>query len=212
MLRRRFCLRLSRRLVFPLIVILWVLFVLYPNPGNLVVTAQRIAGPSPNPLAVAPLADNMPSDPAAIEGAVKGLIPYSCDWEVYGMPWYCPTVEQVLEKGKGDCKARALVLASILEVKEIHYTMNYSLVHVWVEYEDREVSASESEEVKLYKQDPVTGEKSVQIPSISSKAIWDEFLDSLWRPMPVARKVLLFCGLAALVWLRLRHWKRIVGT
>ncbi|MFC1999330.1 transglutaminase domain-containing protein [Chloroflexota bacterium] len=188
------------------------MFVLYPNPGNLVATGQRIFNPSPDPDAVASLAETMPSDAEAIKIAVKEMIPFSCDWETYGMPWYCPTVPQVLEKAKGDCKARALVLASILEAKGIPCTINYSTVHVWVEYENKEVSASENDEVKLFQQDPVTGERSVGIPSISSTAIKNEFLDTLWRPMPMTRKALLFCGLAVLVWLRLRHWKRVLGT
>jgi len=211
MFARRFWLRLSRRLIFPLLALLWILFVLYPNPGNLVVTGQRIFNPSPEPQAVALLAETMPSDPVAIESAVKGMIPYSCDWETYGMPWYCPTVPQVLEKAKGDCKARALVMASILEAKGIPCTINYSTVHVWVDYENREASASENEDVKLFQQDPVTGQRSVGIPSISSTAIKNEFLDNFWRPMPTTRKALLFGGLVVLIWLRLRHWKRVLG-
>ena len=212
MFARRFWLRLSRRLIFPLLALLWILLVLYPNPGNLVVTGQRIVSPSPDPDAVASLAESMPSDAAAIESTVKGMIPFSSDWKTYGMPWYCPTVPQVLEKAKGDCKARALVLASILDAKGIPYTINYSVTHVWVEYESKKVSASENDEVKLFQQDPVTGERSVGIPSISSTAIKNEFLDTLWRPMPTTRKALLFGGLVVLIWLRLRHWKRVVGT
>ncbi|GAG43530.1 unnamed protein product, partial [marine sediment metagenome] len=109
--------------------------ILYPNPLNLVTSVQRIVNPNVDPVAVASLSKDMPSDPAAIERAVDQQIPYSYDWETHGMPWYLPSVEEVVQKGKGDCKARALVLASVFEAKEIPYTLNLSPIHVWVEYE-----------------------------------------------------------------------------
>jgi len=54
------------------------------------------------------------------------------------MPWYCPTIKKVLERGEGDCKARALVLASVLEAKNIPYQVHSSPIHVWVDYEGKQ--------------------------------------------------------------------------
>lgn len=70
-----------------------------------------------NPSAVEFMLDDLPSDPVAIESAVLARISYRLDWELYKMPWYLPTVEEVLERGEGDCKARALVLASVWKRK-----------------------------------------------------------------------------------------------
>lgn len=81
--------RVFRR-YFPLIFILWILFVLYPNPLNLIISIQR--------------ALNFDADPEDIEKAVLAKIPYRCDWELYSMPWYCPTIEEVLERGEGIAK------------------------------------------------------------------------------------------------------------
>jgi len=209
---KRLLMRLLRRLVFPVLVILWIWLVLYPNPANLVFSVQRIFDPNVDPEAAAPLAAQMPPDPEAIEEAVLEIVPYSYDWQTYGMPWYCPTVEQILDKGKGDCKARALLLASLLEAKGIPYTLNYSPVHVWVHYESKQPTVSENDQVSFYTQDPETGERSWHMPSIPFRAIWDEFCDDLWWPMPVARKVLLFIGLILLVWLRIRHWNWVKGV
>ena len=104
------------RRYFPLVFVLWILFVLYSNPLNLIISIQRVL--------------NFDADPAAIEKAVLAIIPYRYDWELYGMPWYCPTIEEVLARGKGDCKARALVLASVLEAKSIPYQVYSSPMHM----------------------------------------------------------------------------------
>jgi len=109
------------RRYFPLIFILWILLVFYPNPLNLVISIQRVLNFDADPNAVSFMLNDLPSDAVDIERAVLGRVPYHYDWEVYGVPWYCPTVEQVLERGEGDCKARALVLASVLEAKNITY-------------------------------------------------------------------------------------------
>jgi len=90
---------------FPLIALLWIFLVLYPNPFNLIPSLQRIFNPDIDPVSVEPLSRDLPSDPVAIESAVLQQIPYCYDWEIYGMPWYLPTVEEVLERGEGDCKA-----------------------------------------------------------------------------------------------------------
>ena len=207
MLRGHFWKRVFRR-YFPLPVFLWILLILYPNPLNLVTSVQRIVNPNVDPVAVASLSKDMPSDPAAIERAVDQQIPYSYDWETHGMPWYCPSVEEVLQKGKGDCKARALVLASLFEVKNIPYTLNLSPIHVWVHYEEKKETPSENPGVKFYEQDPETGERSFKVPEIPVNDVMDSFEQGFWEPMPEVRKALLLCGLTSLIGLRLRWSKR----
>ena len=193
--------RVFRR-YFPLWLVLWILFVLYPNPLNLFISVQRIFGFDADPGAVEFMVDNFPSDPAAVEEAVLEKIPYRYDWEVYDVPWYFPTADEVLGKGEGDCKARALILASILEAKNIPYRVNLSPIHIWVDYEDKRETSIENAEVKFYQEDPETGERWFQFPDIGLGEVMDSFWQGFWNPMPEVRKALLLLGLVALVTVR----------
>lgn len=183
------------RRYFLLFVIFWILFVLYPNPLNLIVSMQRVFSPDIDLDAVEPLLANLPSAPTAIEKKVVERIPFCYDWEVHGMPWYFPTTKAVLEKGKGDCKARAIVLASIFEGKHIPYRINCSPIHVWVEYEGKTETSLENPRVKFYQQDPETGEKFFQIPDIGLREVMDSTWQGFWDPMPDGRKTLLLSGI-----------------
>lgn len=199
------------RIVLPLflLILLWILLVLYPNPWKLVISIQRGIDPNIDPAAVETLAEDLPSDPVAIERAVlQQLIPYSHDWEVYNIPWYVPTVEEALEKGRGDCKARALVLASILEVKNIPYHLNWSPNHVWVQYESKKETSLENPRVKFYRHDPETGDRSFQLPRIPFADVWESFLDGFWSPMPGLRKAFLVCGPVVLITLRFTWFEK----
>ena len=194
--------RASRRVFrryFPLIFILWIVFVLYPNPLNLIISIQRVINFDTDPAAVESILGDLPSDPADIEKAVLAMIPYRHDWELYGMPWYCPTVEQVLEKGKGDCKARALVLASVLQAKNVTYQVRSSPMHIWADYEGKNETSTENAQVEYYQYDPETGERRFQIPQIKLREAMDYFGDAFWDPMPDSRKALLISGLSALI-------------
>jgi hypothetical protein len=187
---------------FPLLLVLWILFVLYPNPLNLPLSIERVFDPDIDPGAVEPMAGDFPSAPADIEKAVLERIPYRYDWEVYSVPWYFPTVGEVLEKGQGDCKARALVLASILELRNIPYRVNLSPIHVWVDYEGKEETSIENAKVKFYQQDPETGERWFQFPEIDLREVMDSLWEGFWLPMPDGRKALLLSGLLVLVGVR----------
>jgi len=187
------------RRYFPLFVILWILFVLYPNPLNFVISIHRSANLGVDPGAVEFMLADLPSEPAAIERAVVTRIPYSYDWEVYGMPWYFPTIEQVLEQEKGDCKARALVLASVFEAKGIPYLINWSPMHIWVEYEDKKETQIENPDVKFYQRDADTGERRVQVPQIEVRQVADSARRGFWASMPAGRKALLISGLVVLI-------------
>jgi hypothetical protein len=158
------------------------------------------------------LAD-LPSDPVAIEEAVLARISYRLDWELYRMPWYFPTVQEVLEHGQGDCKARALVLASVLEAKGIPNQLISSLIHVWVDYEGKQENPLENAQVEFYRYDPETGERQFRIPEIGLGTVMDSWRQQLWTPMPTDRRVLLISGSLALIAARviLRKKKLVSG-
>jgi hypothetical protein len=187
------------RSYFPVFLILWILFALYPNPLKLIISIQRVFNLDVEPGAVEFMLNDFPSAPAAIEEAVLARIPYHYDWELYGVPWYFPTIKEVLQKGKGDCKARALVLASIFEARNIPYRVNLSPIHIWVDYEGRDETSIENAKVKFYQQDPETGESWFQFPEIKLRESMDSIWRSFWRPMPGGRRALLISGLLALV-------------
>lgn len=192
------------RRYFVLVLLLWILFVLYPNPANLIISIERVINPPIDLISVRPLSQELTiTEPAAIEMKVQERILYRYDWEVYGMPWYFPTVTKILENGEGDCKARALILASILEDKEIPYHINCSPIHMWVEYAGKGQTTLENADVRFYQQDPQTGERAFRLPDIPFSDILDSFKESFWEPMPTVRKVLLVFGLPALVIIRL---------
>jgi len=199
------------RRYFPLILILWILFVLYPNPLNLIISIHRATDFGADPGAVQFMLNDLPSDPAAIEKAVLARIHYRYDWEVYSMPWYCPTVEQVLEKGEGDCNARALVLASILEAENISYQLHLSPIHVWVTYEGKNETSMENTQVEYFQYDPQTGKRRFQIPHIALNKVMNSFWQSFWGAMPDVRKVLLISGVFSLVAARVVLRKRRVA-
>jgi len=152
--------------------------------------------------------NDLPSDPADMEKAVLAKIPYRHDWEVYSMPWYCPTIEQVLERGEGDCKARALVLASVLEAKSISYQVHSSPTHIWVDYENKQETSIENTQVEFYQYDPETGERQFQIPHIGLSKVTNSFWQAFWDTMPDSRKALLISGLLALIAARVILRKR----
>lgn len=115
------------------------------------------------------------------------------------MPWYCPTVEQVLERGEGDCKARALVLASVVEAKNITYQIQSSPMHIWVEYGGKNETSIENTRVECYQYNPETGERQFKMPDIGLGRLTDYWQQQFWTPMPDGRKALLVSGLLGLI-------------
>lgn len=193
---------------FPLVLVLWVCFVLYPNPLGLARSIRRLATPSVDPAAVESLAATLPSDPAAIEEGVLQSLPYRYDWQLYGMPWYFPTVDEALNKSAGDCKARAIVLASVLEAKGIPYQIRSSPIHVWVEYEGKAASPLEDPGAGFYQVNPGTQTRSLRLPTISLGEFASTTWQGFWPPMPFARKTILLSGLALLLAVRIA-WPRL---
>jgi hypothetical protein len=187
------------RKYFPLIFILWILFVLYPNPLNLIISIHRVLSFDTDPGAVEFMLNDLPSDPADIEKAVLSRISYRYDWELYGMPWYFPTVKEVLERGAGDCEARALVLASVLEAENISYQVEASPTHIWVDYAGKNETSIENSQVEYYQYDPETGERRFQISHIRLSDVVNSFWQDFWVLMPSGRKALLISGLLVLI-------------
>jgi hypothetical protein len=178
---------------------LWVLLVLYPNPFNIVISVHRVFNLDIDPVAVEPILQGLPTEPAAIEQEILRRIPYRYDWELHGMPWYFPRTARIIEKREGDCKARAVVLASVFERLDIPYRINSSFVHVWVEYENKAETAFENPRAKFYQQDPETGKRWFQLPEIEWQLWFDSTVEGLWTVMPLFRKVLLVVGIALIV-------------
>ena len=190
---------------FLLLVVLWVLLVLYPNPTKLVLSIKRVFNPEIDTAAVERLADQLPDNPADIEQEVIRLMPYKCDWELYNMPWYTPTAREILANGAGDCKARALILASVLDVKGIEYSIKLSITHMWVAYDDKPENTMENSDVQYFQKDPKTGQSSLQLPAISfPESVKNVKIVSsgFWSPMPLYKKLLLTIGLTTLFVLR----------
>jgi len=199
--------RVFRR-YFPVFLIVWILLVLYPNPARLFISVHRVFHVAADPVAVEPLLDDFPSDGEAIEVAVLQAIPYRYDWQLHGMPWYFPTIHEVLRNGEGDCKARALVLASVLEGKGIPYWVNVSPIHVWVDYEGKEESSIENARVKFYQEDPETGRRWFQLPDVDVREVLDSMWQAFWIPMPGGRKAILLSGIVVLTAARVLFRKR----
>lgn len=175
------------------VTLLWVLFVLYPNPLQLGRSIQRILQPPVKPEMVLLLAAEAPEQPRAIEEYVLETFPYQYDWQTYGMPWYFPTLEETLEKGTGDCKTRFIVLASIFEARNIPYQLSFSLSHFWVNYEGKvENSWETGENAFLMREED--GSLKLQVPREDQRQIRQNFVDGFWHAMPETRKFLLLLG------------------
>ncbi len=174
-----------------LFLILWTLFTLYPQPTDLTKSIYRLIRPPINPSSpgVLLIADQIPKeDISNIERFIKTAIPYKYDWQTYNLPWYFPTVEEVFEKGAGDCKARMIVTASVLEVHKESYTINTSPTHVWVDYKGKKDTSIENENVAFLSR----GEKSnIQIPKIDLNNSYKTIKEGFWGYMPENKKTML---------------------
>jgi hypothetical protein len=180
--------------------LLWTLFVLYPDPRLLVASAWRAWQPPLDPAAVRDLAATLPDDPREIEEYVNGmLVPYAVPWTTYGVPWYFPTVETVLARGEGDCQARAIVLASILSVKGIPARFVGSLDHLWVDYPGKRATSRENADIAFVAQ-RADGGYGLQRPRVDWRETWEIERGYFWDTMPVER-----------VWLLLLGWVTILG-
>lgn len=189
----------AREILFVPLFVLWLYFLFYPNPLLLGAGVYRLFSPPVNPDAMEEFLHSAPpellehEDLSLLEKYVLQELPYSLDWELYGMPWYLPTVEEVLERKAGDCKGRALVLASLLEAMEVTYQWNISPFHVWVSYEGKLFTSIENPGVSFFADD---GEvRTWQLPDVEPGETLKWYRKQLWDPMPLSRKLNLYLAL-----------------
>lgn len=190
----------SRRLMTLLVMVAWVGLCLYPDPRPLLSSLARLGRPPIETGAAAGLARDLPDDPAAIEAFVETYAPYKTAWALYGLPWYFPTVAEVVADQGGDCQARAILTASILEVKGLPYTFRYSFDHVWVDWPGKQVTRLD-DPATAFASDDGRGWLAGLPNKIPLRDIVEERLAYHWDPMPLSRKLLMLTGvLLALMW------------
>jgi hypothetical protein len=183
--------------------LLWTLIALYPTPSMLFVSAQRAWSPPIDPQAVQHLLATLPDDPRAIEAAVNTtLVPYAVPWETYGVPWYFPTATEVLTEGRGDCQARAVLLASILQAKGIQFRFIGSFDHLWVDYPGKHATALENTAVAVATQQD-DGSYQFKWPQLLDwQKSWEIERAYFWDAMPAWR-----CWLLLIGWLVIGLWR-----
>ncbi len=187
-----------RSLAIKLILLsLWVLLVLYPNPGNLAASIYRLKNPPVQREIVTAKAEQLVDySPCEVKAFVYSALPYRFDWEIYNMPWYFPTLEEALQKKHGDCKARYLLFASLLEELEIPYEKNLSLTHIWVGYEGKPENALENASESIIVVD-ASGRFKISMPQPDLARSWRNFYHGFWEAMPAHKKYLLLTGIPA---------------
>ena len=196
--------RLTRVSLAGTLVFAWAVVVLYRDPRRLIDSLLRLRHPPVDAEAAAEVAAGLPDDYEAIERFVSDYVPHKSAWAVYGLPWYFPTVTEVLADRAGDCQARAVLMASILAFKQMPYTMRYSFDHVWVDYPGKKATGLEDPKTSFVSD----GGKgwSAKLPRrIPLREIVRARIAHHWTPMPGRQKALLVGGaaLAALMGRRL---------
>lgn len=178
--------------------LLWVLFVLYPNPLMLTATLARTIAPTTDPGAVEELARTLPSDANRIRDLVlTKYAPYDYDWNVYSVPWYFASAREVLRDKRGDCESQAILLASLLEAKGIRHQLKMTFDHIWVDFEGKIANHMENDAIAVVER--VDGSIQVKVPErFDLKRYLTIQLDARWHPMPLERKLLLFLGLVVI--------------
>ncbi len=172
----------------------WVLVMLYPDPGVLVRSVRNISGAHADPAAAAELAAKLPDDPRLIEAHVLGTA-YGYDWQTFGVPWYFPTAAEAIQAEQGDCESRALALASLLTAKDIPNELRVAINHIWVDYPGKQPTLLENAALE------VAGHRDgsffFKLPGDLDlgTALADQ-IEITWAPMPLWRLVLLLTGLA----------------
>jgi hypothetical protein len=184
----------GRRVVMLVAMLLWIGLLLYPDPRVLVQSLRRLATPPVDPAAVQEFADSLPDDAAVVEAFSQDYVKYKSAWTVYGVPWYFPTVSEVIHDRAGDCQAEAVLTASILTAKGLPFTFRYSFDHVWVDYPGKGVTALE-DPATAFVSDEGKGWLASLPDRIPLRDIVRERIEYHWEPMPAGRKAALLVGL-----------------
>ncbi len=182
-----------RLLLVVVLVAVWIGAVVYPNPRPFIDSLSRLKHPPVDGGAAAGIATQIPDDYRAVEDFVARYVPWKSAWTVYNLPWYFPTVKEIIRDQAGDCQAQALLMASILEAKGMPYTLMYSFDHVWVDYPGRAVTTLEDPSTSF-----VTDEGEGWLASLPDKfPIWTIVKVRVayhWTPMPFVQKSLIVLG------------------
>ncbi len=184
----------ARAIVFVALAAAWTLFAMYPNPAVLVRNLARYRNLPIDPQLEQKKGWQLPGDAGTIELFVDSLLLSKPDWPLFRVPWYVPTALEAADMTHGDCEARTLVLASLLEGQEIPYEIRASFSHLWVDYEGRTARPGESAELAYLQGKP--GALSTRWPE---SVDWRSFLatqrSQLCDAMPLARKAIWMLGL-----------------
>ena len=177
---------------------LWIGAVVYPNPRPLVTSIARLRTPPVDASAVAAIAPSLPSSYKVIEDFSLDYVDYRSAWSVYGLPWYFPTIQEVLQYRAGDCQARALLAASIFEAKGMPYTLRYSFDHVWVDYPGKLPPAMEDPATSFIADDGRGW--LAKLPSrIPLWSIIKVRVAYHWTPMPLLQKIMILLGTVLII-------------
>jgi hypothetical protein len=143
--------------------------------------------------AAAGMASNLPRDYTTIEDFALDYVPYTPAWTLYRLPWYFPTVPEVLRDRAGDCQARAVLAASIFEAKGMPYTLCYSFDHVWVDYPGKQFADME-DPATSFVSDTGKGWLAGLPDRIPLWSIIKVRVAYHWTPMPLMQKIMLLAG------------------
>jgi hypothetical protein len=190
--------KVVRHCLVIVLVVAWVGAVVYPDPRPFFSSIARLRNPPVDAVAAADMAASLPDDYKVIEDYVASYVPWKPAWTVYGLPWYFPTVKEVVADRAGDCQAQTVLMASILEAKGMPYTLLYSFDHVWVDYPGKNVTALEDPSTSF-----VSDEGEGWLGSLPEKfpigTIIKQRIAYHWTPMPFAQKLLITLGTAVII-------------
>ena len=179
---------------------LWTFIVCFPNPYIFIRNVARYVRLPVDPSVVEIVEAEIPDEPEEIEKFVLGLVKYQYDWENYNSPDYVSTARQAVTRRRGDCEDRAVVLASLLEAKNIAYDLKASLVHYWVDYPGKRSSKSENDDVAFFGKED--GKFRLKLPDMGQ---WRRYFNAgkkgFWDVMPAGRKILMIAGWAMIIFL-----------
>ena len=183
----------ARRLIMLIAIVAWIGAVVYPNPMPFVYSVGRLMHPPVNAEAASEVAAGLPDDYAAIEKFSQDYVSFEPAWTVYGLPWYFPTVSEVLRDHAGDCQAEAVLTASILEVKGMPYTLMYSFDHVWVDYPGKQATDLE-DAATAFVSDSGKGWLASLPDRFPLGSIIQQRIAYHWTPMPLMQKTFIVLG------------------
>ena len=101
---RRLMWGLGKHILVAMAIVLWIGAVVYPDPRPFVNSVGRLKSPPIDAAAATGLAATLPDDYKAIEDFTLGYVPFATAWDVYGLPWYFPTVAEVVRDKAGDAR------------------------------------------------------------------------------------------------------------